>query len=333
MSHLDAQIVRLYDTVFDRAPDAEGRAFWNNNLDAGHSLNYLAERFMVAPEFAASYGQPTNLSFVQSMYENILDRPGEAEGVAFWTEALDSGRGNRADILIAFSESPEHIAEMGRPDGEIRNVKGGKAGETLLGTLASEHLNGGNGDDRIYGDGVAPGVIILGSEPNTMLGSKYIGGDDKIWGGQGNDWISGGHGADWLWGGQGADVFSFGSHIPFYPQATTPRHYVLDTGAGAGARDIIFDFEQGEDLIDLSLLLTFQYRHLNYDYAYEFIGTAAFTGETAQVRYETQGGRTIVQLDGQLYGSGPSNYRVDGVVDGEIELVGHFALQATNFIL
>ena len=110
MAHLDAQLVRLYDTVFDRAPDPEGRAFWNDSLDQGYPLTVLAEQFMRAPEFAATYGQPTNRRFVESLYENILDRPGDAEGVAFWTAALDSGRARRAETVIGFSESPEHVA-------------------------------------------------------------------------------------------------------------------------------------------------------------------------------------------------------------------------------
>ena len=110
MSHLDAQLVRLYDTVFDRAPDPEGRAFWNSSLDQGYSFTVLAEHFMRAPEFAATYGQPTNRQFVVSLYENILDRPGDAEGVAFWTAALDQGRAQRAETVNGTGNS-EHVPE------------------------------------------------------------------------------------------------------------------------------------------------------------------------------------------------------------------------------
>ena len=114
MSHLDAHLVRLYDCVFDRQPDPEGRAFWNNSLDQGYSLTVLADHFMRAPEFAATYGQPTNRQFVESLYSNILDRPGEEGGIAFWTAALDEGRAQRAETVVGFSESQEHVVQMER---------------------------------------------------------------------------------------------------------------------------------------------------------------------------------------------------------------------------
>ncbi len=115
MSHLNEQIVRLYDTVFDRAPDPEGLAFWNRVADAGLDLHYMAERFVVAPEFATTYGQPDTLSFVREMYANVLDRPGEAEGVSYWAGVLDAGLTDRAEVVVRFSESPEHIAHMAAP--------------------------------------------------------------------------------------------------------------------------------------------------------------------------------------------------------------------------
>ncbi len=206
----------------------------------------------------------------------------------------------------------------------VQIIMGTDDGERLDGALEAGFMMGRGGDDVIYGDGFAPGISGQGRGPD-----QYIGGGDIIWGGGGGDWLSGGHGADRLWGGDGADSFVFGSHIPLNPTYITPRMYVLDTGIGDGARDVIFDFEQGEDVIGLSLLLSLGYRHLSIDDAYEFIGTAAFTGERPQVRYEIAGGRTIVQLDGQNY----HHRGVDGEVDAEIELVGRQDLLATDFVL
>ncbi len=206
----------------------------------------------------------------------------------------------------------------------VKIIMGTRDDERLDGTLEAGLIMGRDGNDVIYGDGFAPGISGQGRGPD-----QYLGGDDKIWGGDGDDWLSGGHGADWLWGGDGADRFVIGSHIPINPTYITPLTYVLDSGVGAGARDVIFDFKQDEDLIDLSLLLSLGYRHLSINDAYEFIGTAEFTGERPQVRYEIAGDRTIVQLDGQNY----YNRGVDGEVDAEIELVGRLDLRSTDFVL
>ena len=205
-----------------------------------------------------------------------------------------------------------------------KNINGTKGGDRLDGDLGVNHIRGEDGNDVIYGDGFAPGISGQGRGPD-----QYIGGDDKIWGGDGDDWISGGHGADSLWGGSGADKFVFGSQTPINPNYITPYSHVLDTGVGDDARDVIFDFTQGEDKIDLSLLLTLGYRFLNINDAYTFIGTSEFSGNGPEVRYEIEGGRTIIQLDGQSY----YNRGVDGQVDAEIELVGKIALERDDFIL
>ncbi len=206
----------------------------------------------------------------------------------------------------------------------VKNIEGTDAGERLEGTLEADHIRGGGGHDVIFGDGFAPGIAGQGRSPD-----RYISGDDKIWGDDGNDWISGGHGADWLWGGNGADRFVIGSHIPINPTYITPAMYVLDTGVGDKARDVIFDFVQGEDKIDLSQLLSLGYRHLNINDAYEFIGAREFTGVRPQVRYEFEGNRTIIQLDGANY----HDRGVDGLVDAEIELHARIHLRDTDPLL
>ncbi len=74
------------------------------------SIQQLAPGFYESPEFKARYGESTsNQQFVGLLYQNVLGRPGEAEGVAFWTNRLDAGAG-RAEVVVSFSESFEHQA-------------------------------------------------------------------------------------------------------------------------------------------------------------------------------------------------------------------------------
>lgn len=208
-------------------------------------------------------------------------------------------------------------------------IIGTDAGERIDGNTGEDLVWGGGGDDLIYGDGYAPGIPGNGQGPAT-----YLGGTDILIGADGNDRLFGGHGADMLIGGAGADIFSFGTHVPFNTNAGTPDIFVLDTGVGEGARDVILDFTQGEDKIDLSSLLNLGWRHLSINESYEFIGTAAFTGTGtgAQARYVVDGGRTILQLDGTQYAGGAVQ-GVDGVADAEIQLNGAFTLTAADFIL
>jgi hypothetical protein len=108
-----AQITRLYDTVFDRGPDAAGLTFWTNALRNGYSLDNVADLFIASPEFQNRYGNLNNAEFVNRLYLNVLDRPADAQGQAYWTSLLDNRRVDRSDVVVGFSESIEHQIKIG----------------------------------------------------------------------------------------------------------------------------------------------------------------------------------------------------------------------------
>ena len=85
-------------------------------MQEGASLQTVVEGFMQAPEWQARYGTPDNLAFVETLYMNVLDRSGEAEGVGFWTGHLDAGHLRRGEVVVAFSESAEHVAKVTAAD-------------------------------------------------------------------------------------------------------------------------------------------------------------------------------------------------------------------------
>ncbi len=183
MSHLNAPIVRLYDTVFDRAPDAEGLEFWNGATHNGFGLRDLANFFIAAPEFASTYGEPATRGFVEAMYRNVLDRPGEAEGIAFWTNALDQGLADRAQVVVGFSESAEHIQQMNQPHAQPPAPPGFDF---------SRRLSGDEGPNLLVGTG---DIYVIDG----------WGGDNTISGGTSDSWLSGGNGRDHISGGPGND--------------------------------------------------------------------------------------------------------------------------------
>jgi len=111
------QVFRLYQAVFDRAPDLGGMGYWLNRMDTGTELMQLANEFMSikAPdgtvEFETLYGANlSNAQFVDELYDNVLNRDPDAGGEAYWLQQIELH--SRAQILMAFSESPENQANV-----------------------------------------------------------------------------------------------------------------------------------------------------------------------------------------------------------------------------
>ena len=128
----------------------------------------------------------------------------------------------------------------------IENAIGSDQGDYIIGNVTSNELSGGDGDDVIYGDGVAfvahkpPFSSILmpktDSDPEQWFYSDHNGenphneqadtlsggdGDDRIFGGQGYNFLHGDAGDDQLvagghvtsmFGGSGADTFNVGAN-------------------------------------------------------------------------------------------------------------------------
>ena len=85
------------------------------------------------------------------------------------------------------------------------NLIGSGMADTLAGDSRANKIEGGGGDDMIFG---GPGGSWDDSDNDDMLMGQ--GGNDKIYGGKGNDTLDGGPGDDLLVGGSGADTFMGG---------------------------------------------------------------------------------------------------------------------------
>jgi hypothetical protein len=101
---------RLYAAALARTPDAGGLRFWDAQKEAGFTNRQLSQAFVDSGEFNSQFGgaSPTSEDFIDALYVNVLDRVADAGGRAYWIDAFDGGLA-RAQMLIAFSESPENL--------------------------------------------------------------------------------------------------------------------------------------------------------------------------------------------------------------------------------
>ena len=175
---------------------------------------------------------------------------------------------------------------------------------TLLGTASN---GGGNAlANSITGNAVAN--LLKGLAGNDKL--YGMAGDDRLEGGDGNDLLVAGAGKDTLVGGAGSDVYDWNT--------------IAEAGKGSTA-DVILDFAQGSDKIDLSTIDGVL--DVAGNNAFSFIGAAAFSGVDGELRYsKVDGVRDYTLIQGDTNG--------DKIADFEIRLEGQLVnLQSTDFVL
>lgn len=154
----------------------------------------------------------------------------------------------------------------------FENARGGAGGDVIFGSGASNLLDGGANNDNLFGYGA----------------------NDTLIGGAGQDMLFGGAGMDRLIGGTEADRF-------FYEAVT-------DSGLTDLTRDVIMDFQDGVDTIDLSNIDTNPNNGITND-PFAFIGTdVAFGNTRGQLRALTVGDGWIVE--GDVDGNGAADFSI-----------------------
>ncbi len=105
----------VYDSVLGRPADADGRAFWINQLATGTSRGELMIRFSETPEFVVrtnTVPASTTSGAIARFYWAFLQRPPEAGGVAFWSGELAAGT-SLTSIADGFAGSTEFVTTYG----------------------------------------------------------------------------------------------------------------------------------------------------------------------------------------------------------------------------
>jgi hypothetical protein len=107
-------VYMLYKAAFNRAPDNGGMGYWLAQKDSGKDIvTSLAQGFVASKEFTDKYGtNPSNASYVDKLYQNVLNRAGDSGGVTYWNQELDAGRISKAAVLVQFATLAEGAANV-----------------------------------------------------------------------------------------------------------------------------------------------------------------------------------------------------------------------------
>jgi RTX calcium-binding nonapeptide repeat (4 copies) len=146
----------------------------------------------------------------------------------------------------------------------FENVSGGDAADVIYGSALANALAGSAADDLLFG--YAGNDVLEGGSDN-----------DKLFGGLGNDTLNGGGNNDLLVGGAGKDQLTGGSDADIF-------QWIALSDSPITARDLIADFEQGNDKFDLSAIDADTTNSTGTNDTFAFIGTnVPFTGTPGQL--------------------------------------------------
>jgi serralysin len=292
--------------VLDRDDDLGG----DNTVDAGKGDDTVVSTFEGGNQIALGKGNDIYVGTGFSFFNQIDIVDGGAGNDQFFVSTLLStyigGSGN--DIFRSNGHKNDFIGGNGIDtiSYEFRHEDSVVGDENVTIDLnAQAALTGSNSREDFSSIENAIGSLnndlIIGSNgANTLMG---LAGSDELQGKSGNDILVGGLGQDFMFGEGDADTFVF--------------EKVADSAANT-LRDIIFDFSRAAgDRIDLSGIDA--NTALRGNQAFEFIGTAAFTGEAGEARFSN--GILSVDVNG------------NGTADMTVEVRGLTTMLATDFVL
>jgi len=102
---------RLYQTL-NRIADESGLGYWMNKLDLGISLTSVAAEFMLSQEFKNIYSaNSSNELFISQLYQNVLHRSADAEGLSYWSNEIATGHLTRSAVVAAIIDSNESFQQ------------------------------------------------------------------------------------------------------------------------------------------------------------------------------------------------------------------------------
>lgn len=174
--------VEMYIAYFNRAPDAVGLAFWGTAFANGMSMEDIASEFADQPETLAAY--PADLSsirFTADVYENVLGRSPDLDGLRFWTEALDSGAVGRGELILEVLEGAKAAPPADASQAFIDRQAADQAyleAKTDLGALFAVHRGMSNLDDASMimemFDGSAESLALAAEAVDTLYTAAQV---------------------------------------------------------------------------------------------------------------------------------------------------------------
>ncbi|MEL6985426.1 MAG: DUF4214 domain-containing protein, partial [Actinomycetota bacterium] len=95
---------RLYQTLLGRPADLDGLGYWVHQQWDGLDLTDAAYWMSQGVEFRLRYGWMDDPTYIDALYQNVLGRPADPEGKAYWLEQLPFHGRHRLAVWFTISQ-------------------------------------------------------------------------------------------------------------------------------------------------------------------------------------------------------------------------------------
>lgn len=140
-------VTQAYSRYLGRGPDSQGLNFWVGLMQHGLTDERLEAGFLGTPEYIADHGGAGS-GWVQGMYNDLLGRPADPQGLVYWVSQLSAGA-NPSNVAYGFAASPER--ESQRIEGDYQALLGRPADSTGLNYWLNAFLHGSTNEDLVGG--------------------------------------------------------------------------------------------------------------------------------------------------------------------------------------
>ncbi len=108
---LDPIIEQYYHDYLLRTADAAGLTYWRNIWKRDGGPENVIAGMISSQEFFNSAGG-TNSAWVQALYQRLLGRTADQQGLTYWTNQLDLGLKTKQEVVLGFTQSTENFQNL-----------------------------------------------------------------------------------------------------------------------------------------------------------------------------------------------------------------------------
>ena len=99
---------QMYIAYYGRPADPAGQEFWAEQFDASDDLTQALSAFGTSQEFTDNFGTLDNEALINNLFTQLFNRVADAEGLAFYTDRLDSGEATLASIAKQIADGAQN---------------------------------------------------------------------------------------------------------------------------------------------------------------------------------------------------------------------------------